>query len=491
MGKQLIINRLIILLGLFVFIQMAVQDSLCLTDLDYSLRKLTYSEGSVSSQQSFHGANSANLSVFSKDRFARVYINMDDPLPIENLDQLSLWINPQLGKGSIQIEIYLEDSEKILSQKISWDDLGLSSSQWNELDGFDLLYDGSESLEAIKEEMKGKKIIKIYVTIYNNGGEEPIATAFIDYITIAGEVISFEPLEEEEIKDGPSSASAGGLMTYTITYANNGLQPVDVIVTENYDPREVFIMSSPAPDPGTFNTWTFPALPPGSHGQITIKMRSMKPAAIASISGRVYGRGYAFTKGTLSTEKDSYVITNTVHISAGQFSFSDSVSTRIKPIIGSVLQYSEHGTGDYQAEDMLSYNPSSIGARRSILAEAFSVPVNFSPNFLPLRGDWCASLGAENDIRDIFWRDRYHEAKKLNLSYDARLSKTLSSLQTRAAVVGMADRTAYWPNGLAETHLSGDFNLTGKARWRWSNKTVGQDKEWLACCPLAEQPQQS
>jgi hypothetical protein len=493
-SNRFVMHRFVIILALIIFLQMTIQESFCLTDLDYSLRKLKYSEGSISAEQSFHGANSAKLSVFSKDRFARIYIDLNDPLPIQDLDQLSLWINPQAGSGSLQIEIYLDGNgnEKILSLKKSWDDLEMDASAWNEVDGFDLEYGDGKSLEAIKEEMKGKKIVKIYVTMYNDGGDGPLAEAFVDYVTIGNEVISFEPLEEEAIKDGPSSATAGGLMTYTITYGNNGLEPANVIVTENYDKREVFISSYPPPDPGTLNTWTFPALSPGSHGQITIKMRSIKPAATASISGKVSGRGYASTEGTLSTEKESYMITNTVYITAGEFNFSASASTRIRPIIGSALQYGEHGTGDYQADETLGYSSASISVKRSILAAASSSPVslNLSPNRLSLRGDWSANLRAENDYRDIFWSDRFYEAKRLNLSYEARLGKTLSSLQTAAQVEGLADRAARWPNGLAETRLDGNFNLTGKARWRWANKTISPDKEWLECCPLEEQLQQ-
>jgi cytosine/adenosine deaminase-related metal-dependent hydrolase len=57
-----------------------------------------------------------------------------------------------------------------------------------------------------------------------------------------------------------------------------------------------------------------------------------------------------------------------------------------------------------------------------------------------------------------------------------------------ARVLGMADRTAYWPGGFADTHLAGNFTLAGKARWKWANKTVGPEKEWLECsCPMVQE----
>ena len=484
-------------MAFIIFLQIGIMSSFCLTDLDYSLRKLKYSEGSISAEQSFHGANSAKLYVHGKDNFARVYIDLDDPLPLQDLDQLSMWIRPQSKSGLLQIEIYLDGNgddryssnsqdAKFLSLKKNWTEMDMSYSQWNELDGFDLEYDGSRSLDDFKNKLKDKRIVKIYITVYNKEKNGLETTAFIDYIRIGDEIISFEPLEEEEIKDGPSSATPGGLMTYTITYGNNQLHTTDLIVKEDYDPRTVFIESYPPPDPGTTNTWTFPSLPPGAHGQITIKMRSIKPAARASISSNVSGNGFASTQGTLSTEFESYLVTNNVQITAGEFNFSASATTRIRPIVGSVLQYGEHGSGDYQAEEQLTYNSVSINTERNIPAGFSPAFVNFSRNCipLPLRGEWSAKLRAENDYRDIFWSDRYYGALSLNLSYRAQLGKTLSYLETTTRLLGMADRTAYWPGGFADTHLAGNFTLAGKARWKWANKTVSPEKEGLECCPL-------
>ncbi len=463
--------------------------SFCLTDIDYSLRKLKYSEGSLSTEEKFHGTNSAKLSIYDKGRFARVYINLDDPLPLQDLDQLSMWIRPQSGSGSLQIEIFFDDNTKILSLKRNWTELDMSNSKWNELDGFDLSYDDSESLDDIKDKLKDKRITKIYITVYNINTDRLETTALIDYIKIGNEIISFEPLEKEDIKDGPSSATAGGLMTYTITYGNNGLEPVDLIVKEEYDPKTVFIVSYPPPDPGTFDTWTFPDLAPGAHGQIVIKMRSRKPAAKGIIDGRVSGKGLMSREGMLSTEFESYQITNNVHIMAGEFDFPASSTTRIRPIIGSTLAFGEHGSGDYQAEEKLTYNSVSISAERNILAGFSPCLVNLSLNRTPLllKGDWSANLRALNDYRDIRWDDRYYEGKDLNLSYRTQLGKTLSYLEIAAQVQGLADRTAYWPGGFTDTHLAGNFTLAGKARWKWANKTISPEKEWLECICQTEE----
>ena len=461
---------------------MSIIDSFSLTNLDYRLSDLKYSDGIISEEKSFHGPNSAKLNVHEIKKFSRIYIEFDDPLNLEDLNQLSMWILPLSTDGVVRIEIYLQGYEDPLLAEMSLSEM--QSSQWNELDGFDLEFEGGESLDALKQTLGDISIEKIWITLYKNEGDSD-TIAFFDYINIGGEIISFEPLEEEEIKDGPSSASAGGLITYTITYGNNMLEPVDVVVIDNYDPATVFISAYPPPDPGTDDTWTFHNLAPGAHGQITIKVRSIKPTAKASITGTVSGQGFCRVEGMLSTERDSRSVTNTVSIFAGEFNFSQSVSTRIRPIIGSVLQYGEHGTGKYQAEEKMKYSQSNINVDRRINAIRSPARISLGSNrSINLNGGWSGNLRAENDYRDILWSDRYQEGKRLNLSYKASLGKSLTTLETAVGLEGLADRKVLWPAGFMESRLSGDFNLTGKYRWRWSNKTISPDKGWLECCPL-------
>jgi hypothetical protein len=477
--------------------------------MDYHLSRLKNADASVSAHQGFHGDRSAELTINREGNYARIYIYPDQPLQFEDLDQLSMWVNPQSGDGSIQVELYFDgdgdDSyssknagdARIISEKKTCSEVGMSSNTWNELDGFDLQYNKYKdndfpmgSLDDCKSRLGNKRIVKIYITIYKDKDINISQTsALIDYIRIGDEIISFELLEKEDIKDGPSSATPGGLITYTITYGNNGMEPVDLIVREKFDPRTVFIASYPSPDYGTFDTWTFPDLPAGAHGQIVIKMRSLKPAAKGIIDGHVSGNGFMSRKGVLSTEFDSYIITNRVFIEAGEFNYSASARTRIRPIVGSTLAFGEHGSGGYRSDEKLTYNSASIRAERQILGEFSPCTINQSPKSTPLflQGDWSANLRAENDYRDISWSDRYYEGRDLNLSYQTQLGKTLSYLETSAAFQGLADRTAFWPGGFADTHLAGNFSLTGGARWRWANKTISPEKEWLACsCPIED-----
>jgi len=478
------IRILFIILIIFIALRMAIIDSFSLTNLDYKLSDLKYSDGIISEERSFHGPNSAKLTVHEIKKFSRIYIDFDDPLNLEDLNQLSMWILPLSTDGVVRIEIYLQGYEDPLLAEMSLSEM--QSSQWNELDGFDLEFEGGESLDALKQTLGDISIEKIWITLYKNEGDSD-TIAFFDYINIGGEIISFEPLEEEEIKDGPSSASAGGLITYTITYGNNMLEPVDVVVIDDYDPATIFISAYPPPDPGTHDTWTFHNLAPGAHGQITVKVRSIKPTAKASISGTVSGQGFCRVEGMLSNERSSRSVTNTVSIFAGEFNFSQSVSTRIRPIVGSVLQYGEHGTGKYQAEEKMKYSQSNINVDRRINAIRSPAKISLGSNrSMNLNGGWSGNLQAENDYRDILWSDRYQEGRRLNLSYKASLGKSLTTLETSVWIEGLADRKVLWPAGFMESRLSGDFNLTGKYRWRWSNKTIAPDKGWLECCPLEQ-----
>ena len=130
------IRILFIILIIFIALRMAIIDSFSLTNLDYKLSDLKYSDGIISEERSFHGPNSAKLTVHEIKKFSRIYIDFDDPLNLEDLNQLSMWILPLSTDGVVRIEIYLQGYEDPLLAEMSLSEM--QSSQWNELDGFDL-----------------------------------------------------------------------------------------------------------------------------------------------------------------------------------------------------------------------------------------------------------------------------------------------------------------------------------------------------------------
>ena len=504
MGKlcrQLCSYRLVIqLLLIFIFLQLC-SPALGLTELDWRLGSSKYAQGVVSNETAFHGANCADLAVEKKGTTVRMYIDLDEPMALEEIERMSMWVNPELGDGKIQIEFFLDgdgsgsykskdpQDARIRSLSQSWSELGFSHGQWNELDGFSLEFEkyGDKTfpvgrLEDFKSWMDKKEVVRIYITL-SKDSKVPETSALFDYIRIADQIISFEPLEEEGVKAGPKSATAGGKITYTITYGNNDFQPINLIVQENYDPRTVFIESNPAPDPGSNNRWTIPALAPGEHGQIKVVMKTVKPAAKADIDGTVSGTGFSSTRGMLSTDFDSYIITNRVQIQAGNRSFSASVNTAIKPVVGSTLNYGEHGSGSYRAEEELAFRSSSISAERSVSASESPCTINLSRRSIALEESWSAGVRAENNYRDLGWRDRYHEVSSINLSYKTNLGKALSYLETAAQFNGTADRKGSWVGGYIDQRLAGNFTLEGEARWRFASKSksAAVDKDELDC----------
>ncbi len=476
--------------------------ALALTSLDYHLGQSKYGDASISKEESFHGSSSAELSVDSKGNYIRVSVYMDEPMPLGDLDLMSLWVNPQSGDGEVQLELFLDgdgdgsyDSHsskdaRIRSLKESWSEAGMSFSRWNELDGFDLNYEkygaksfGSGSLEDCKSKLKGESIVRLYITLYKDG-KVPKTAAYIDYIKIGDQIISFEPLEQEAVKEGTKSVSPGSQITYTITYGNNQLEPMDLVVKEQYDPLTIFIEADPKPDPGSTNVWTFRQLPPGAHGQIKIKVATIKPSCRANIQGKVSGTGYTSVNGILSTDADSYLVTNAVTISSGGLNFSASAVTTVKPIEGSTLAFGEHGSGFYNSEDQMVYSPSSISINREINGSAGLVFANLSHRSIPIQGNWFATLKGENKIRDFRWIDKYYHASFLNLSSRVQLGSVQSSLKTSSHFIGMVDRTSQWPNFVTDQRLAGDFTIVSKVTGKWSSKrNSSNEEEGLDCCP--------
>lgn len=479
-----------------------------LTDLDYHLGQSKHGEPSISDEESFHGSDSAFLSVDDDGNYIRISVSMDEPLSKADLEQLCMWIDPQSGDGKIQLELFLDgdgsgsynskssQDVRLRSIRQSWSDMGMSSNQWNELDGFDLIYEKygdksftSGSLQDSLEKLKDVSLVRLYITIYKDG-TVPKTSAFVDYIKIGDQVISFEPLEQEEIKDGPSSVSPGGQITYTITYGNNQLNPVDLVVREDYDPHTIFFEANPAPDPGTTNVWTFHSLAPGAHGQIVVKMKTKKSTCKASINGEVYGTGYASTNGLLNSNFDSYPVTNRVTLSSigssGEWNVSASVTTTVRAVDASALSFGEHGSGSYNSKEKLSYSPSSISVSRSINGSRSPASINLSCQQIPLQASWFAGLQGENRVRKIRWDDDFYQADSLNLSYRLLLAKSQSFLDTSSHFRGWADLVGSWPGAETDQRFAGEFDLVSKAQAKWSSKGHKPQDPGLDCCPLIE-----
>lgn len=476
----------------------------CLTDLDYNLGKSKHGSSSISEEESFHGTSSALLSVDEMGSYIRISIYPDKPLPLEKLDRLSMWVIPEAGDGIAQIELFLdgngdgsydshsEADARIRSMKVSWSEIGMISEEWNELDGFDLAYEeygedsGSQSLDAFQESLSGLKVTRIYVTLYKDGNA-PLTEAYFDYIKLGDQLLSFEPLEQEEIKDAPTSVSPGGTITYVITYGNNLQEPVDLVVVESYDPKTAFVQADPQPDSGTNNVWTIKNLSPGQHGQITVKVRTSKPSCKANIKGEVFGSGYTAVRGMLSTDFESYQISNTVTLSSKEFNLTSTALTAVRSVEGSVMTFNDHGPGFYSSNDQLSYTPSRTSIFRDVNASRSIIETNISNHPILFSGGIHSRRFYETLAKDLLWKESYF-GDILRVGSRAQLSKTLSFFEASSQFSGTADYALKWnKNNISTSRFAGNFSLTRKATARSYNKRSSQEDDGLGCCPLNEE----
>ncbi len=469
-----------------------------LTDLDYHLGKSKYGSASISEEESFHGVSSALLSVDERGSYIRISVYPDEPLPLSELDRLSMWVIPEAGDGIAQIEFFLDgdgdgsynsqsvEDARLRSMKKSWSEMGMIPQEWNELDGFDLAYEeygedhDGQSLDNYRERLGGLKVTRIYITLYKD--QSSLKTeAYFDYIKIGGQLLSFEPLEQEEIKDAPKSASPGSTITYVITYGNNLLEPADIVVVEDYDPRTAFIQATPQPDSGTNNVWTFRDLAPGEHGQIIVKVRVGKPACKADIRGEVSGKGYTAVSGMLTTDFDGYQITNSVTLSSDKFNLTATANTAVRSVEGSTVTFDDHGSGFYSSKEQLVYSPARISVFRDVDAVGSIVTANISNRSMPLSSSIHSRSLCENRARDILWKESYF-GDFLNMSSRAQLSKSVSFFETSSRFSGMADSHFKWDDEISTNLLVGNFSLARKATARSYSKRSKQADDGLGCC---------
>lgn len=478
----------------------------CMTDLDYRLSKTKYSDSAITGEESFHGSLSARLSVKNAGSYARIMVYMDEPIPIDELDSLSMQVDPISGDGNVQIEIFLDgdgddnynsgssNDVRLRTIKNAWSEIGVQPEVWSELDGAVLSYEkygddsfGTRSFEDCRKALSGKKAVRLYITIYKDPAAST-TTAYIDYIKIGGSIISFEPLEKESAKSAPKSASPGSEITYIITYGNNFLEPLDITIRENYDPRTLFVSADLMPDAGSNNVWTIRNLPPGKHGQIKVKVRTGKISCKADIDGRVSGIGYASSRGHLTTDLVGFTVTNTVNIVSSKFNITASASTVIRSIEGSTIAFREHGSGFYNSEEQLSYSSTRIYAFRDINAGRSPYKTNTSPALLNGLFDrtWYASIFCEDKAKDMIMSEDYAEGKYLDLDSQAYLSKSSSYFDTVSSFSGFGEHISRLEENVYIERFLGDFTTTSKARAkleRTSESSDEEDEDCLACCP--------
>jgi hypothetical protein len=404
----------------------------------------------------FHGPHSAQLDYDQKIRYIR--FDLEESLSFEELDDIYVQMKPLTANGKIGIDLYLDgDGDGKWSSKSShdvklyarpdeWQDIGWQIDQWTELNAFEFNYkqSGASSFGEMgladwqKELHENPKIVQVYIRLYKPGA----GIILFDYFNINGMILSFEPNEGPYEKVGkPKRISQNGKITYTITYGNddNNTTLTNLVIVEDYDPRMTLLSADPPPDPGTNNVWTIGNVSPGCYGRIVLVMKMLKQNFVADVDGRVSGTGFVSVRRRFTTERSPHVISNQVRISCDQFEKRGIVETPVRPIVGTTLSFSEHGSGSYESEEVLSYMTSRMKMNREF--DAVQAPSVLNLSFgrgLDYNSSWYASHLCMDEKRgSIIW-ERYLRADRLNCTGFAEVRSTRLILDSEANFSGMA-----------------------------------------------------
>jgi len=467
-----------IIAAILIALWIAIGDGL--TNLDYSLSTTKTGSFSIAEGSGFHGPSSGRLALYEGGRSKSISIGFEESMPIQSLDEFAFMIKPESGSATIELEIRLDgdgdgsyDSKNpadavLKSQVFSWSPT--SQQSWEEADAFALLFDISSQDPAKKfkaldftgcqEKLRGLELVKVYIRLKKEGSEN--CSGYIDYLRIGEEVVSFEPLEDEEIKRSKQrSVSPGSSITYVITYGNNLNEVVtNLVIQEQYDARTVFLEAYPPPDPGTKNRWTISELGPGEHGQIVIKVQTHRLKCNAEIDGRVDGVGYSSVRRALTMEQPGYQVTNRVVISCASFNMSQAATTIVKPWVGFSAAFEEHGSGSYSSREEISMSSTTIGMERQFAAVQFPTAVNLSARCpLIYNSSWGAGQSCMNQKRDTLFWERYLYADRLNLSGFARLRSTRTILDSAADFRGLAEIGRIYGDKTVLQSFAGNFSM--------------------------------
>ena len=450
------------LLGIFALVLLLSSTFIVATGspgIDYRLGKSKYGEATISNENAFHGPHSAMFSVQDKKKYIRLMIYLDDPIPLEEVDDFCMQMLPLSGAGDIEIRLYLDvngdgkyTSKKsagdnwIKSRANIWDEVNSSESEWSELNAFDSRFAYQDrnkeeigDLAGCQDHFGGAGVVRIWITLY--GMDETGGSCLIDYLKLGGYLLSFESFEDLETKKGtPRRISQNGKITYTITYGNDLMVPLtNLVIVEDYDPRMTLLSADPPPDTGTNNVWTIGTVPPGSYSKIVLVMKMVKQNFVADVGGRVSGTGFVSVRRRFTTERSPHTIINQVRISCDQFEKRGSVATPVKPIVGTTLSFSEHGSGSYNSEEVLIYRSSRMKMGREF--DAVQTPAVLNLSFgraLAYNSSWYASHICMDEKRGSIIRERYLYADRLNCTGLAEVRSTRLILDSESNFSGMA-----------------------------------------------------
>jgi hypothetical protein len=239
------------------------------------------------------------------------------------------------------------------------------------------------------------------------------------------------------------------------------------------------VEADPPPDPGTNNVWTIRRLQPGQHGQIKVKVRTVKLTLEAEVTGSASGTGYASVNRLFSTEQSGYLVTNRVTLSARNISLSGTANTAVKPVEGSKISFSERGSGLYSSEERLSYSPSRILMQRRLNASL--APANISILPFVYNGSWYASHLSEDPAKDTLLGEGYLYGSWLELDALAEVGKTKSTLHSSSRFSGLANYEAMWKDTSSWQRFAGNFTVISQESTGEARRSKTYEKREMGC----------
>ncbi|NYT02292.1 MAG: DUF11 domain-containing protein [Methanosarcinales archaeon] len=495
--------RKTVIAAILIALWIAIGDGL--TNLDYSLSTTKTGSAAIAGDTGYHGPSSVRLALYEGGRSKSITIDFEESMSLHSLDQFAFMMKPESGSATLELEIRLDgdgdgssDSKNpadavLKSQVYSW--TPATQQSWREADAFDLQFEGtsqdpSKKFKALdypgcQEKLRGLEVVKIYLRLKKVGSEN--CSGYIDYLRLGEEVVSFEPLEDEEVKRSKQrSISPGSSITYVITYGNNLNENVtNLVIQEMYDARTVYVESYPPPDPGTNNRWTIGRLGPGEHGQIVIKVQTHRLKCNAEMDGRVQGVGYSSVRRKMTSEQPGYQVTNRVVISCASFNMSDSATTIVKPWAGFSTTFNEHGSGSYNSQEEISMSSTTLGMERKFAAVQFATAVNLSGGGAVLfNSSWGADQSCTNERRETLFWEQYRYADKLNLSGSAGLRSSRPFLDSAADFQGTAEMGRLYRDRMLLQRFVGNFSMESNSRAEETSKKARTVLDYIMCCEI-------
>ena len=245
----------------------------------------------------------------------------------------------------------------------------------------------------------------------------------------------------------------GSYITYAIGYESNvAVDLTGVVITEHVPADLEFVSASPSPDGGTENVWTLGTLAGKASGEITILYLVKNRANLSYESeSQVTGSGYVNVRRSLSTETNT-LITNSVTLSCNEFApVSTSYSVNLLDAEGTALLEKEHGSGEYESEELLSLKMQNRSIRTEGSLQASYRPTSFA---LPAGRmlDYDSELAASQDTRNratyASTSQSFRYAKSIDLDRKLLIDRNETDLAIEAKVQGQAHLGAFKKDGV-------------------------------------------